>query len=182
MHILLKVATAILTVALFVPSISNAAVSTPFLDIQLFSGDSGATLTNTGNGGYDFDIDATALAIVTSGSTINIANQAFSLHGVFNTGNSLFAGSFDVAGGLLSGTFDNLSISQLSSGSYDFATDLTYTSGSLMGSLSGGRLEGIGSSSNLAAKLGPVVVPVPAAVWLFGSGLIGLAGVARRKS
>lgn len=27
----------------------------------------------------------------------------------------------------------------------------------------------------------PVAVPVPAAVWLFGSGLIGLVGVARRK-
>lgn len=27
----------------------------------------------------------------------------------------------------------------------------------------------------------PEVIPVPAAVWLFGSGLIGLAGVARRK-
>jgi hypothetical protein len=27
----------------------------------------------------------------------------------------------------------------------------------------------------------PVVVPVPAAVWLFGSGLLGLIGVARRK-
>ena len=25
-------------------------------------------------------------------------------------------------------------------------------------------------------------VPVPAAVWLFGSGLIGLVGIARRKS
>ena len=25
------------------------------------------------------------------------------------------------------------------------------------------------------------VVPVPAAVWLFGSGLIGLIGIARRK-
>jgi hypothetical protein len=25
------------------------------------------------------------------------------------------------------------------------------------------------------------VVPVPAAVWLFGSGLLGLAGIARRK-
>ena len=25
------------------------------------------------------------------------------------------------------------------------------------------------------------VVPVPAAVWLFGSGLLGLVGVARRK-
>ena len=28
---------------------------------------------------------------------------------------------------------------------------------------------------------GFAVVPVPAAVWLFGSGLIGLVGVARRK-
>ena len=27
----------------------------------------------------------------------------------------------------------------------------------------------------------PTVIPVPAAVWLFGSGLIGLAGIARRK-
>ncbi|MBT8120578.1 MAG: VPLPA-CTERM sorting domain-containing protein, partial [Gammaproteobacteria bacterium] len=27
----------------------------------------------------------------------------------------------------------------------------------------------------------PAVVPVPAAAWLFGSGLIGLIGVARRK-
>jgi hypothetical protein len=26
-----------------------------------------------------------------------------------------------------------------------------------------------------------VVVPVPAAVWLFGSGLLGLVGIARRK-
>lgn len=29
---------------------------------------------------------------------------------------------------------------------------------------------------------GASVVPVPAAVWLFGSGLIGLAGIARRKA
>jgi hypothetical protein len=27
----------------------------------------------------------------------------------------------------------------------------------------------------------PAVVPVPAAVWLFGSGLLGLVGVARRR-
>ena len=26
------------------------------------------------------------------------------------------------------------------------------------------------------------VIPIPAAVWLFGSGLLGLVGVARRKS
>jgi len=31
------------------------------------------------------------------------------------------------------------------------------------------------------AKFDIVAVPIPAAVWLFGSGLLGLAGVARRK-
>ena len=31
------------------------------------------------------------------------------------------------------------------------------------------------------ADFGRVVVPVPAAVWLFGSGLLGLFGMARRK-
>ncbi|MBI5783055.1 MAG: VPLPA-CTERM sorting domain-containing protein, partial [Gammaproteobacteria bacterium] len=35
----------------------------------------------------------------------------------------------------------------------------------------------------LAVRPGDVaVVPVPAAVWLFGSGLLGLIGVARRKA
>ena len=29
--------------------------------------------------------------------------------------------------------------------------------------------------------ISPVAVPIPAAVWLFGSGLIGLVAVARRK-
>jgi hypothetical protein len=32
-----------------------------------------------------------------------------------------------------------------------------------------------------SGNVGGAVVPVPAAVWLFGSGLIGLVGVARRK-
>jgi hypothetical protein len=30
--------------------------------------------------------------------------------------------------------------------------------------------------------INPSIVPVPAAIWLFGSGVIGLAGVARRRS
>ncbi len=32
-----------------------------------------------------------------------------------------------------------------------------------------------------AQAVAPAVVPIPAAVWLFGSGLIGLVGIARRK-
>lgn len=37
------------------------------------------------------------------------------------------------------------------------------------------------NGSVLTIDVTPTVVPVPAAVWLFGSGLIGLAGLARRK-
>ena len=33
----------------------------------------------------------------------------------------------------------------------------------------------------ISGGISPVVVPVPAAVWLFGSGLLGLIGIARRK-
>jgi len=36
------------------------------------------------------------------------------------------------------------------------------------------------SGNTLAVDLAPI--PVPAAVWLFGSGLLGLAGVARRRA
>jgi hypothetical protein len=38
---------------------------------------------------------------------------------------------------------------------------------------------GFDPSGNLCAP--PPTVPVPAAVWLFGSGLLGLVGVARRR-
>jgi len=76
--------------------------------------------------------------------------------------------------------------------------DLTYTGGGLAGSLASGRIEGVFagvggftgvqsllgadfSASGDIAKIG-AVVPVPAAVWLFGPGLLGMAVVARRKS
>lgn len=44
-------------------------------------------------------------------------------------------------------------------------------------------LNGVSSvkSFNAIADTGFAVVPVPAAVWLFGSGLLGLVGLARRK-
>jgi len=45
-----------------------------------------------------------------------------------------------------------------------------------------GAFIGFSANFNLAgADLPPPAVPVPAAVWLFGSGLLGLVGVARRK-
>ena len=39
----------------------------------------------------------------------------------------------------------------------------------------------VGFTYNYDLLLTPTAVPVPAAVWLFGSGLLGLIGIARRK-
>jgi hypothetical protein len=44
-----------------------------------------------------------------------------------------------------------------------------------------GELTIEGQQYNSSFLLTPTVVPLPAAAWLFGSGLLGLAGMARRK-
>jgi hypothetical protein len=36
-------------------------------------------------------------------------------------------------------------------------------------------------STGETIPVNPVVVPIPSAVWLFGSGLLGLVGISRRK-
>lgn len=65
--------------------------------------------------------------------------------------------------------------------------ELVYTSGSLSAGfnttdgLADGSLLLTTNGSIVGSKLG-AVVPVPAAVWLFGSGLLGLFGIARRKT
>lgn len=40
----------------------------------------------------------------------------------------------------------------------------------------------LGTDGSFLATVAPAPVPVPAAIWLFGSGLLGLASVARRKA
>ena len=82
------------------------------------------------------------------------------------------------AGTYMNTTFDTLTMSE-TFGLASFSADLA----------NGGRIEGgfmltgdiasIFGGNTLIAKASPV--PLPAAVWLFGSGLIGLAGIARRK-
>jgi hypothetical protein len=115
------------------------------------------------------------------------------------TSDALGTGTLLIDGGAaLSATFTNLTIVHTFGGVVDWNADLTYAGGTLAGSLTIGRVEGgfngingftMGQSllgqtftgSNGIAKVG-AVVPVPAAVWLFGSGLLGLAGIARRKT
>jgi hypothetical protein len=46
----------------------------------------------------------------------------------------------------------------------------------------GGPFGGFNANFNANLTGTPdTVIPVPAAVWLFGSGLLGLVGIARRK-
>ena len=44
-----------------------------------------------------------------------------------------------------------------------------------------GGFKGFNYTLHLEGTVGASAIPVPAAVWLFGSGLLGLVGVARRK-
>ncbi len=184
-----RIAIIILPVVSLLSTIANANVARPALEIAQFSGDSGAVLTGDMTTGFDFNINATTFTIVTSdpANPIDIPDQSFSLHGFLanpSVTNPVFIGTFNVNGGLLTGTFNDLTVNFLSNNDIMFDANLTYTSGSLKGNLTGGRIEGgqNAAGTQLAAKLGPVtVVPVPAAIWLFGSGLLGLAGIARRR-
>lgn len=171
----------ILPFAMLFTTTTAANVARPALDIQDYAGDAGFSLTATGP-----SIDATAFSIVTNGNPIDIPDETFTLTSTAGSFDSLagfgsFAGSINI-GSLLSADFANLNVFDLSGGVYQFAGDLTYTGGSLMGNLTSGRIEGIASNSQLVAKIGAVAaVPLPAAAWLFGSGLLGLIRIARRK-
>jgi hypothetical protein len=37
------------------------------------------------------------------------------------------------------------------------------------------------AGGSVGLVVNPTAIPVPAAIWLFGSGLLGLVGIARRK-
>jgi hypothetical protein len=179
MNLKQRLAVLVLPVAMLISGTSIADVVLPALDIQDLAGDAGASITGT-----SFSIDATAFTIVTTGDPIDISDEIFQLtstSGSFVGGFGSFAGTFS-AGGLLSGTFGNLTIIGLGGSDGQFMGDVTYTGGSLQGGLTSGSISGTYAGSSVIAKLGAVtVVPVPAAAWLFGSGLIGLVAVARRK-
>lgn len=165
----------------------------PALDIQQLTGDTGVTSTTTG-----LSMDGTAITIINSDGSVrySFAHQNFLL-----TSDTTGAGTLSVGNGsILTASFSNLTLSDqgllgaLFSGIGGFTADLTYTGGN-MAAAKTGQITGVFANANgtiglgnafkadsLIAKIGKVqVVPVPAAVWLFGSALLGLAGMAKRK-
>lgn len=191
--IIIRVATGVFSL-LGMISGANAAVVYPALDIQTLTGDTGVTSTAT-----SFTIDATAFGIIDASSAfIDIPDQTFLLQS-----DTSGAGTISVnSGSDLSASFSNLTVYYLGAGQGQFFADVNYVGGTLVSGLTTGRIEGafsgatysgtagqiipLGSvftATTVAAKLGEVsAVPVPAAVWLFGSGLLALAGIARRKN
>ena len=170
------ISTALITLA----PIANAALVAPALDIgDLGSGDfiSGDATTLT--------IDGTGTGIITNFdpyTVTDITDVDFVLTATRGSNNGvdyLFTNGTITAGTYINTTFDTLTMSE-NLGFASFLADLA----------NGGRIEGgfmlTGDiASNFAGDtliaIASPVVPVPAAVWLFGSGLIGLIGVARRK-
>lgn len=93
----------------------------------------------------------------------------------------------DIAGEFTAGTFslnafDPILIT-LQGGSENYHWYLFEgITGTVNGAFDASVLEGNNTLSSLSAYTTATVVPVPATVWLFGSGLLGLVGVARRRS
>jgi hypothetical protein len=87
--------------------------------------------------------------------------------------------------------FDNTNAYILDNvGSIEFLNGVLYAGISLNGSVNPGGLYSINTANGAATPIGNTgmgsitgltAVPVPAAAWLFGSGLLGLIGISRRK-
>ena len=150
--------------------------------------------------------NVTGVGVSWPGSDFGVATDANSTNSLQDSGT--WGGGFDITG-LLPGTTYALAIYAMenaggavidaSGGAFDFWTTsgpLTYnmpgTAGAdyalytglvpfdLGGGIFGIRLTNFDGAVT-GVQLDGAVVPVPAAVWLFGSGLLGLIGIARRK-
>ena len=135
-----------------------------------------------------------------SGPSLSIDNELFTLNAVIDIFGNLSSGTFSIEGDGLGFATNNLLTGTLTAFGSDTKFDpfeflFTVTSGELA-SLYGAPATGTGgiilnlhgfnndwnadfSAIRANADIGVSVVPVPAAVWLFGSALFGLVGYGR---
>lgn len=114
---------------------------------------------------WDFNLGGTWVNSFTNGASSGATDGAGGISGTIVITDNWNANNFD-QGGAFTGT----TVGDEFSGTFDIAwTSL----------IVGGAFDG--QTGTYAATGTYSAVPVPAAVWLFGSGLVGLVGVARRR-
>jgi hypothetical protein len=194
----------VLALATTVASAGTVTVNYPYIDVIQLGSDLGVSDT-----GGALTIQGTADAVIIApGSTMSISPAGvFTLNATYQrpdptSGYDFTNGSLTVTNGgsspLLSASFSDLvvqtGVPTPFGTSATFTAPLTYTGGSLAGSLSGGVLLGsfllTSSGTNLSqdfagdqmtAKVG-TVVPLPASLPLLLAGLCGLGGLTARAA
>ncbi|WJW74487.1 VPLPA-CTERM sorting domain-containing protein [Thiohalobacter sp. IOR34] len=126
-----------------------------------------------------------------------ISNPGLSLSATVDASGSLSGGSFSISGDgttLLSGTLLDFGYATLEGfATFEFllnvdggtlASDYGSRAGMILGGLAQGFSGDFSQDFAINGMMGDtkMVVPVPAALWLFGSGLLGLVGVMRRSA
>jgi len=145
--------------------------------------------------------DACVLSFI---SGVNVGRWDFDTGGIISVDGGVSAAGIAGGSALLTGTFDSASVFDVGGGTFNFKIAgasfvdqknegllayLGLPSGNYVGGLkihfSTSGTPAVGHAlTSVQLFSGNVVnspVPVRSAVWLFGSGLLGLAGIARRK-
>lgn len=142
------------------------------------------SLSNFGMDNFYFNYDNSLS--VNSSNISDIDPSSWSVKTNKNAGGGFGFFEFDLKGSgssrteLLSFSISNVSGDSIQSYAigYEGATELAYFAAHVAGFDAGSGV----TSGKFATVADPMVVPVPAALWLFGSGLIGLAGFAKKRS
>jgi hypothetical protein len=148
----------------------------------VYSADSNASL-NLSFGGGVFNVSEVDLSILFVGDGGH--SGSISLLGGSQSGNS--TQSFDIDPGVAytnfnSSTPNSVSVNNGQPTVYGIYSTHLHLADVFSGTFTGLKLN-IGNSSAVPSLVGTTaVVPVPAALWLFGSGLVGLAGIARKRA
>ncbi|OEU61200.1 MAG: hypothetical protein BA867_04470 [Desulfobacterales bacterium S5133MH16] len=140
-------------------------VNSASMDLATYYGEKGTSVVKDATSGYSsYDLKMNSNSFV-SGSYADFNNQPYVNFGEADLG-ALNAGA---------GSYVDMYLFEAKGEGWlegDFVTD-TYRATMRIG---------IDDVGNLYTTIAPNVVPIPGAVWLLGSGLLGLVGIRRRKS
>ena len=145
----------------------------PTIDLQLVGTDFAAPGVDGGNFTFSWDPAVLQYTATDADAIVSDGNAASGVVDfVFTT--------YTPSGGLFP-NFDIATISFNVIGAVGSSTSITFADSDFGGFVSPGAVPVAVTYVNGLVNVTASAVPVPAAVWLFGTGLLGLAGLAKRK-